>query len=565
MKKLLFLFSLAFAGFAFGPEALAQGQARKHFIYFKDKQNTPFTFHNPEAYLSPRALERRARQNISLTERDLPVNPTYAQNLKAAGAQVWYTSKWFNGAVVHCDSTVLQALRQLPFVEGSQTLNRVSNPLSTNSARGSNATSASATSSKNKKANQAPVMKKTNTAEDYGGSFHQANMIGAVDMHAAGFRGEGMLIAILDGGFSRVNQIPAFSHLFTHNQIKTTYNFIERNTEVYQRDSHGTMVLSTMAAYQPGSFIGTAYKADYCLFITEDTRSEHNIEEINWLLAAEYADSAGVDIINSSLGYNTFDAPSSSYSYRDMDGFTALVSKAADLASSVGILVVTSAGNEGTSDWRYISAPADAKSVLAVGAVDSLGNKSGFSSFGPSADGRVKPDLVAMGGRSYVINPNGTIVRANGTSFSGPILAGMVAGYWQANRHLKNAEVIEHLKRSGSRASTPDNNVGYGIPSFSRAVLLGEGRIDTPDKPIGLYPNPLREEQLSLVLNQKYLNKNVGVRFYDLLGKLVHQENILAANTENLLSVPASSFSKGMYLCLVTGKDSPRTIKLLKL
>jgi hypothetical protein len=141
----------------------------------------------------------------------------------------------------------------------------------------------------------------------------------------------------------------------------------------------------------------------------------------------------------------------------------------------------------------------------------------------------------------------------------------MVAGYWQANRHLKNAEVIEHLKRSGSRASTPDNNVGYGIPSFSRAVLLGEGRIDTPDKPIGLYPNPLREEQLSLVLNQKYLNKNVGVRFYDLLGKLVHQENILAANTENLLSVPASSFSKGMYLCLVTGKDSPRTIKLLKL
>lgn len=516
--------------------------------------------------MSPRALERRARQNIPLTERDLPVNPAYVENLKAAGAVVWYTSKWFNGAVVHCDSAVLQSLRQLSFVEGSQTLNRISTTNTTNNRVG-NTSSGTTTSArnKNKKAIPASVMKKTNTAEDYGGSFHQANMIGAVDMHAAGFRGEGILIAVLDGGFSRVNQIPAFSHLFANNQIKATYNFIERSPEVYQKDSHGTMVLSTMAAYQPGSFIGTAFKADYCLFITEDTRSEHNIEEINWLLAAEFADSAGVDVINSSLGYNTFDAPSLSYSYNEMDGSTALVSKAADMASAVGILVVTSAGNEGSSDWRYISAPADAKTVLAVGAVDSLGNKTGFSSFGPSADGRVKPDLVAMGGRSFVINPNGSIVRANGTSFSGPILAGMVAGFWQANRHLKNAEVIEHLKRSGSRAESPDNNIGYGIPNFPRAVLLGEGRVDFPESPIGLFPNPVRDEQLSLVLNHKYLNKSVAIRFYDLLGKLVHQENILAANAENLLSVPTSSFSKGMYLCLVTGKDSPRTIKLLKL
>jgi serine protease AprX len=558
MKNLFFVFVLTFSGFAFQPDAAAQGRVRKHLIYFKDKQNTPFTLNQPQAYLSPRALERRTRQNITLTERDLPVNPTYVQGLKTAGAEVWYTSKWFNAAVVNCDSAVLQSLRQLPFVQSSHTLNRIT-ATSTRDVKGD--------SSKK----PAAALKKTNTAEDYGLSFHQAHMIGAVEMHQAGYRGEGMLIAVLDGGFSKVHEIPAFSHLFANDQVKATYDFIDRNSGVYEKDSHGTMVLSTMAAYQPGSFIGTAYKADYCLFITEDTRSEHNIEEVNWLLAAEKADSAGVDIINSSLGYNSFDVPSVSYSYDQMNGTTALVSQAADMASAVGILVVTSAGNEGTSEWRYISAPADARTVLAVGAVDSLGNKTGFSSFGPTADGRIKPDVVAMGGRSVVINPNGAIVKANGTSFSGPIMAGMVAGLWQANRHLTNAEVIEHLKRSGTRAANPDNNVGYGIPSFTRAVPLGEGKSDQPllfpnPDHLLLSPNPVREEeQLSLSLNPKYLNKQVAVRFYDLLGKLVYQEIIPAAHTEQVLSVPTARFSKGLYLCTVSGKDSPRTIKLLKL
>ena len=552
MNRIFLAFSFAFVFIAAHPAAVAQGQVRKHLVYFKNKLNTPYSLTQPEAYLSERALERRARQNIPLTERDLPVNPDYVRGLKAAGADVWYTSKWINAAVVNCDSTKLMALRQLPFVEGSRTLNRLTNS-STRDIQ-------SKTSSK-----QAPAVKKANTPADYGRSFHQANMIGAVAMHQAGFRGEGMLIAVLDGGFSKVHEIPAFSHLFENNQIKTTYDFVDDNPGVYEKDSHGTMVLSTMAAYQPGTFIGTAYKADYCLFITEDTRTEHNIEEVNWLLAAEMADSVGVDIINSSLGYNNFDAPSVSYSYSQMDGATALVSRAADMASAVGILVVTSAGNEGTSEWRYVSAPADAKTVLSVGAVDSLGNKTGFSSFGPSADGRIKPDLVALGGRSYVLNPNGALVRANGTSFSGPILAGMVAGFWQANRHLTNAEVIEHLKKSGSQAANPDNNIGYGIPSFSRAYPLGEGKEIDAGNPVGLYPNPVREEPLSLVLHQKYLNKQVAVRFYDLRGKLVYQEQILAAATDNPLSVPTAQFSKGLYLCTVSGKDSPRTIKLLKL
>ena len=551
MKRLLLIILLTLPGFVFQQETAAQSVVRKHLVYFNNKANTPYTISRPEAYLSPRALERRTRQNISLSERDLPVNPRYVTDVKAEGAEVWYTSKWFNAAVIYCDSAVLQRVRQLPFVQGSQTLNRTTKPPTKDSSDSPAAASS--------------VQKLINTPADYGMAYHQANMVGAVEMHQAGFQGEGMLVAVFDGGFAKVNEIPAFNHLFAENQIKATFDFVDRNQGVYEKDSHGTMVLSTMAAYQPGIFIGTAPEADYCLFITEDTRSEHNIEEINWLLAAEYADSTGVDIINSSLGYNRFDSPSVSYSYDDMNGGTALISKAADIASSVGMLVVTSAGNEGTSEWRYVSAPADAETVLSVGAVDSLGIKTSFSSFGPTADGRIKPDLVAMGGRSAVINPNGVVVRANGTSFSSPILAGMVAGFWQANRDLTNAEVIEHLKRSGSGYSDPDNNIGYGIPNFTRTTLLGEDKAGQPQVFVNLHPNPVGEEFLSLVLHQKFLNKEVAVRFYDLLGKLIHEENLYATSTETQLSVPASKLSKGLYLCTISAKDVPRTIKLLKL
>ncbi|UOQ70862.1 S8 family serine peptidase [Hymenobacter cellulosilyticus] len=318
------------------------GTVRKHLIYFRDKANTPFSTTQPQAFLSARSLERRTRQNISVQPRDLPVSPGYVAQLKALpGTQLWYTSRWFNAAVVACDSTTLAAVQALPFVRSVVTLNR----------------------------NQAGLRKRGPQPEvvpppqrpgaspaDYGSAYEQAQMIGAVTMHNANFRGEGLQIAVFDAGFPGVNQIPAFAPLFQERRLASTFNFVDKSGDVFQRNDHGTNCLSTMAANQSGFFIGTAPKATYHLCITEDVSSEHPVEEMNWLIAAEYADSVGVDIISSSLGYNTFDLPSTGYTYADMNGRRAISTRAAAAAARVGILVVNSAGNEGANGWRYITA-----------------------------------------------------------------------------------------------------------------------------------------------------------------------------------------------------------------
>jgi serine protease AprX len=378
-------------------QANSNEEHQKRLVYFTDKSGSPYSLQQPLQFLSSKALERRQRQNINLTARDLPVNPNYVSGIKQKGVTVWYTSKWFNAAVVQASAEQLKSLEELPFVAGTKTLNRF---FPADAEVQSKILKLETTASFS-------VSGKATTELNYGPAFHQANMLGTVDLHKAGFKGSGMTIAVLDAGFPGVQNMTAFSHLFQQNKLKGTFDFVLKQENVFGANSHGTSVLSTMAAYDPGKFVGTAYDANYILLRTEDAVTEHHIEEINWLLAAEYADSAGADVINSSLGYTTFDSPSQSYTYSDMDGNTTLVARAADYAAATGMLVVVSAGNEGSSSWRFIGSPADADSVLAVGAVDSLGTKASFSSFGPSADGQIKPDVVAMGQRVYVLNASG--------------------------------------------------------------------------------------------------------------------------------------------------------------
>ncbi|MDX5348407.1 MAG: S8 family serine peptidase [Hymenobacteraceae bacterium] len=523
------------------------GTERKHLIYFKDKAGTPFSVSNPEAFLSERALQRRARQNIPVVERDLPVSPQYVAALHNLGADVWYTSRWFNAAVVSADSALLAVLQAQPFVESAQTLNL--------------------------KPNKKPVTEFKNPAilpnnlrlalapADYGVAYHQANMIGAVNLHQNGFKGEGMMVAVFDAGFPGVNTVSAFQHLYQNNQLVSTYNFVDRNTNVYQRSSHGTNVLSTMAAYDKGRYIGTAFEAKYLLFITEDADTEHNIEEVNWLIAAERADSAGVDVINSSLGYTTFDAPSRNYSYQDMNGNTTIVTRAADFAAATGMLVVNSAGNEGNQNWRFISAPADGDSVLAVGAVDSLGRKAGFSSFGPTADGRIKPNLAAQGFLPYLIAPSGGIFKGNGTSFSGPILCGMATCFWQANYSLSNIEIIRYLQQSASQANNPDNNIGYGIPNAERAFQLALQDRTT----IYLYPNPLRDDLLTVNLSENFRDKNLDIKIYDMIGREVYDLKVTETNGIKELVVPTGKLQNGMYVCVITHDSGKKAIRFVKL
>ncbi|WP_188548511.1 S8 family serine peptidase [Hymenobacter qilianensis] len=531
----------------------------RHLVFFRDKANSPYSITQPQAYLSARAITRRTRQNIAIQPRDLPVNPAYVTQLKAVpGVQVWYTSRWFNAAVVVCDSATLASLRKLPSVQGTQTLIRTQ-------------AAAAAPIAANPPATVPPATPTAPGRPTYGPAYGQAQMLGAVAMHDAGFRGEGIQIAVFDGGFSGVDRLPAFAPLFEEKRLLSTYNFVENNTSVYGRNEHGTQCLSTMGANQPGFFVGTAPKASYHLLVTEDVKSEHQVEEANWLLAAEYADSVGVDIISSSLGYNDFDQPSPDYTYSDLNGRTALSSRAATVAARVGMLVVNSAGNEGSSPWRYVNAPADADSILTVGAVDSvLLQRAVFSSVGPTADGRIKPALAAQGRASAVLTAGGTVVNGNGTSYACPTLAGLAAGFWQANPTLTAQQVIATLQRSGSQAARPDNELGYGIPDFSRAQTLAAGTLLPVAAPtpapgqLAVYPNPTRDDGLFLQLTPEFQKVALVVRLIDARGRVVVEQKVPATSAQQVELRPGM-LAKGTYTCSVSAGRVRRTVRFVKL
>lgn len=539
---------------------------RKHLVYLRDKANTPYNLSAPQRFLTARALERRTRQGIVLLPRDLPVDPAYVAQVQAVGgAKVWYTSRWFNAVVVECDSATLALVQALPCVRSARTLNRSGARATLPPVVGANAPIAG---------------RPAGTRSDYGKAYAQAQQIGADVMHDAGFRGEGMQIAVLDMGFPGVNTGAVFASLYQENRLAGVYNFVERSQNAYwvtnngYNTDHGTLVLSTMAGNQPGVFLGTAPQATYHLFVTEDVASEHPVEEVNWLIAAERADSLGVDIINSSLGYNTFDAPSVDYTYANLDGRTALSTRAATVAARVGMLVVSSVGNEGNvRDWRYLLAPADADSILTVGAVDSLGRRASFSSIGPTADGRLKPNVSAMGRQAAFVYPSGTVGRDDGTSFSSPITAGLAAGFWQAHPTLTAQQVINYLQRSASQATSPDNLLGYGIPNFGRAQQAVAG-IPLPTAPaagvgslVQLYPNPVPAgaAACTLQLPTELRTQPLEVRLYDARGALVATLALPAPNAATV-QLPTAALRPGVYSCRVGRVDAaPYTLRLIRL
>ena len=475
----------------------------------------------------------------------------------SGGPKVLYTSRWFNAAVVSCDSVTLARITALPAVRSAATLNRSSRPVV-----------AALTPVQVPKAAARGTLA---TRAQYGPAYRQNQQIGALAMHEAGYRGEGMQIAVFDAGFPGVNQIPALQPLFQSQRLLGTRNFVDGGTSVYLRNSHGTNCVSTMAADQANFFIGTAPKAAYHLCITEDVADEHPVEEANWLAAAEYADSAGVDVISSSLGYTTFDSPSISYTYSDMNGRTAISSRAAVVAARVGMVVVSAAGNEGNKPWHYISAPADADSIMSVGAVDSLGNHAVFSSYGPTADGRIKPTLSAMGLAAAVLAPNGVPFRGSGTSYACPILAGMVAGFWQANPTLTAQQVILALRATASQANVPDNTLGYGIPNFAAAYnalhpstpLATAAEVLATGEVLTLFPNPTGDGPLTLALPTILRGQALQVRVLDVRGAVVARQLIPAtAGTEATLRL--ASLAKGVYTCEVSTATIRRTVKFVK-
>lgn len=516
-------------------------QDNRYFIYFRDKNNSPYSLSQPSQYLSPEAIMRRQQAGIPVTVKDLPVNPAYLDSLRAGGAQVLMASRWFNGALVEATSSQLTGIMKLSFVDASFKTSRKSTPES--GARVSSAI-------------------QSLSPADYGPSFSQVSLIGADRMHAEGIKGRGILIAVIDAGFRNADTLSVFDSLFINNRVVATYDFVDREEDVFNDHEHGTEVLSVLAGYREGELIGTAWQANYLLLRSENAAIESLGEEYYWVRAAEYADSAGAKIISSSLGYNEFDDPATSHTYSDMNGNKTVITRAADIAASKGILVVNSVGNEGILPWHYLIAPADGDSVLAVGAVDAAGRYAVFSSAGPAADGRIKPDVCAQGVAVTVAAYTGGTKSMNGTSFAAPLITGLAAGLWQEFPSLSNMDLVYYLRRASSWYTSPDNQCGYGIPDYAIAArLIREGRKDQ----ISLIPNPVEAGNIVLCLPEEETGNRLTVTVYDTRGRMVSEEVIVETALRNQLNTDFTHFPQGMYLIRLTGLHRGYTFKIIKI
>jgi subtilisin family serine protease len=540
-------FRKAIFGLLFIAVALeSNSQVNRYMVFFTDKINTPYVIASPQEFLTPRSIERRTRQGIQVSSGDLPVDPAYVAGLSQLGAKVMYTTKWMNGSLVECSDSIAQIISSRNYVSRLELVAIGARPVMTNSFYMGNYHSESG-SRKMELANAV-----------------QNNMLGADRMHELGYDGTGILIAILDAGFAGVNSFSYFSHLFAGDRIIGTRNFVAGTSDIYQADNHGTEVISCIAAFDENSYKGIAYNSSFILCITEDVPTEYKIEEYNWLFGAEYADSLGADIINSSVGYNTFDSAWMDYSYESMDGNTAVSTIAADIAASKGMLCVISVGNEGNDAWKKLVAPADADSVLSVGAVNSSMQPVTFSSRGPASDGRIKPEVAALGYMTAIIAPGGSIGYDNGTSFSTPLVSGLAAGVWQAYPDLSNMELIEVIEKGSSKYQDPDTLSGYGIPDFRKIRLLITALSEEiPENLFKVYPNPVQHRKLFIESNNGLVFGILSVELMNNSGKRQYAERFEIKNGEFKFELDLAGFSPGVYiLCLYSSGGNGR-VKIL--
>ncbi len=506
-------------------------------LFLTDKDHSTYTIDKPEEFLSSKAILRREKQEIDIRYNDLPVSKYYTDSLKNLGLQILNQSKWLNSVVVYTlDKELIDTISRFRFIKSKQ---KIETKLTSNTAIKFGLES------------EYSLTETQDDPLDYGYGTTQIAMINGHVLHQNGFKGQGITIAVIDGGFYKVNELPAFESLWTNNQILGTKDFVDGDISVFHGSDHGMKVLSTMGGNIPGELIGTAPKANYWLLRSEYTLTEYSIEEDNWVAAAEFADSVGCDIITSSLGYSEFDNPQQNYSYSDMDGNSTIVTRAADIAASKGILVLNSAGNAGDDEWKYITAPGDGDSVLTVGAVDEYAEYAYFSGLGPTFDGRIKPNVAALGYQTSVQGVNGAITFANGTSFSTPIIAGMSACLWQSLPELNNIEIIKRIEESAHQYSNPDYFLGYGIPDFAKAANLTTSDIIAfADKSmVKVYPNPFTD-YIHIELLHK-TNQKVAVKLFSMVGRKVHELESHFKEHNRITLNNLNQLPPGMYILQV--------------
>ena len=508
-------------------------------LMLKDKGNPPFSTEQPEMFLSEKSIQRRTKQGFSVDSTDLPIDPSYFQAIANTGAEIRTSSKWVKTVVVYIpDSSLISPLKNLPFIDTLYCVWKGSLP---NQASIRN---------KNYEAEQTRLEDDINS---YGAGFTQISLNNGYLLHDAGFRGKGMTIAVIDGGFSNADSIDYFDF----QKVKGIKSFNhEIDDPLREGVDHGTRVLSCMLSDKPGEMIGTAPEAEYYLLRSEVDNEEYPVEEDYWVAALEYADSVGADIVTSSLGYGYFDDSSMDQTQDQLDGKSVPISVAAGLAASRGILLFNSAGNEANNAWRKIMFPGDAFNMLTIGAITGDSVRSYFSSVGYTADGRVKPDLMAMGTNTAVVGGDGQVVHSSGTSFSTPIIAGLSACLWQALPELTSFEMIQALQETADAFSHPDSLMGYGIANVYKAYAQNK----TGLKPIG------KENTGSFSIfpdgNRLYLNFNYSpgeakpvLNIYSVVGIKVLSVSDFSS------SIDISSLPKGIYIAALQMDNKSATVR----
>jgi subtilisin family serine protease len=499
-------------------------------VFFTDKDDTPYSIDQPQEFLTLKAIERNGR---IVSFEDLPVTPDYIALLESNNALVLGTTNWLNGALIELPESDLTTIQGLYFVKNTEYVSP----------------------------NERPAIggrdEMLEEEEEVEATLPQFDILNIDRMHEEGYYGEGVLIAVLDGGFEDVDTGGYFSHIFEGNQVIDGHNFVTGGPDIYDHSRHGTRVFSTIAALGD-DYEGIATKSNYLLYVTE-AEFEYRIEEYNWLLAAERADSLGVDIISTSVGYSSFDDPTMDYTHDDLDGQTAVVTIAAEMAYARGILVVKSAGNEGSNAWQKVTPPADGEHVLAIGSVNESLVIAATSSLGPVNASWTKPDLMAMGQSTVMIGGAGTIVTRSGTSYTAPQVAGLLAGVWEKYPELTNDELRNLVLNTADRAGNPDFSYGYGVPSYSAMVnqVVSSFQVDQPDQLdfMHVYPNPVTGDIIHIDIKDPNTVDMVGVALYAADGKKVIEVSESVSWGNNPIQLSIGDLLQGIYILKIASDE----------
>lgn len=554
MKKFLSLAILLFVFLA------AEAQEYKYAVHFTDKDFTPFSVDQPQEFLSQRAIDRRAKYNIPIIEEDLPIDPQLIEDIIGLNSnfKLIIKVKWMNAIII--STTDPSDVEILDLLDKVEKVVQVYNPEFKSSK-------ADKLSFEIEKEEVYSPYKSTQAYDSafYGGGWVQINQLKGEKLHELGYKGQGMVIAVLDAGFQGVDERLIFQSLWDNDQILGTKNMVAPGDPVFDigTSTHGTAVLSTMGGYWEGNLVGTAPDANYWLIRTEDAGSEDLVEEYNWVAGAAFADSVGADVLNTSLGYTTFDDPSTNHTWEELNGDSTIITRGSNMAFRKGMLVVNSAGNSGNSSWRYVGAPADGHQVFSIGAVDANQQIASFSSHGFPWSDDVKPNVVARGAGAYVAYANTDAVGpSNGTSFSGPIIAGMTASLWSADPTVSPRLVKLAIQYSSDRFSEPDTLYGYGLPNYENALgILGIESLQSENQNISVAPNPV-SGLFSLDLKTQE-NFSFIMRIFNIQGALIEERKMNWIGSP--LSIDIKSYTSGIYFVEVNASNKISCIKITKL